>query len=401
MENVVVTKSYNFLGQPLQVTASEGRSNQFDNPTPYRTATVDYAYWGADRYFQQKAVRDQAARYSFTDYYTNAAPAGKRGQTYRVFDPKNAGFTLNTNAFVPPATASGNVWKYQLEPSSPTAYSAQFDYDVQGRPIDVWKLQRTTPSWGYVRTHTTYGGDGAPHWGQASQVVEDSGGINRTTQTLAYTSWGKASKVQDAKGQVFETSFDPDGQVNSVVRKDNGLNQTVVGYAYGASGIETGQPVSVTDGLSGVTQSIAYCPSGGGIGMPASVTETNGADAYSTSYTYDAAGDRRDCDLCDPSGTTRWGYFDYSQHGSPESPMRAFQTLCKLDSLGRRTPEEMHYGYDPMGRLVDAAFAQTPITSTGTGSPTSLLRVVHTTILLIQPLVGRTPTTITTQEGAF
>ena len=364
---VVSETSYNFLGAPLRRTSSETTISLMGSSTTQRTTTVDYAYWGADRYFQQKAVRDGAGRYSFTDYYPNTAPAGKRGQTYRVYDPKNAGFTLNTGIPVPPATAPGNVWKYQLEPSSPTAYAAQFDYDAQGRPTDVWKLQRTTPSWGYVRTHTTYGGDGAPHWGQASSVVEDSGGINRTTQTLAYTPWGKASKVQDAKGQVFETDFDPDGQVNSVVRKDVNPNVTVVSYAYGSSGLENGQPVSVTDGLSGVTQSIAYTPSGGGLGMPASVTETNGADSYSTSYGYTAAGDRATATYATPQGTTRWGYSDYVSVGDPTSGSRAFQTLCRLDASGARTPEEMHYVYGLGGQLQEATFAQTPYVDPSTG----------------------------------
>lgn len=39
---------------------------------------------------------------------------------------------------------------------------------------------------------------------------------------------------------------------------------------------------------------------------------------------------------------------------------RAFQTMRKLDASGNPTAEEFHYEFDAMGRLKEAAFAQTP-----------------------------------------
>ena len=365
IQSVTTTNSYNFMGQPLRSTLSSQEIVQGGQTNVTRAPTsVDHTYWGADKYYQLKATQDQGGRYSFTDYYPNTAPAGKRGQTYRVYDPKNGGITLDSNAALPGYATSATAWRYQVTPAT-SQYSAQFDYDAQGRPVDVWKLQSVTSSpWSYVRTHTSYGADGTPGWGQASQVVEDYGGINRTTATNAYTSWGKASDVIDAAGHEFVTSFDPDGLVQSVTRTDGGLNQTLVSYGYGSSGVANGQPTQVTDGLSGVTQTISYTLSGGGIGMPASVTETNGNDVYSTSYAYDAAGNRQTAAYATPSGTQRWGYYGYTQVGGT-SPQRAFTRLVRLDGAGNPTAEEMDYQYDTAGRLREATFAMSPAIANG------------------------------------
>jgi hypothetical protein len=48
----------------------------------------------------------------------------------------------------------------------------------------------------------------------------DGGASERTTYTLLYDSIGRAIKVQDAKGQIFETVYDLDGIVQSIKRND-------------------------------------------------------------------------------------------------------------------------------------------------------------------------------------
>jgi RHS repeat-associated protein len=359
-----VDTEYNFLGQPLSQVMREYQSEPYTGFYQTRSTAVDYAYWGKDKYYQQKAVRDQAGRYAFTDYYPETVDAGKRGQQYRLYDAKHAGFGLDTSIAVPAGTDSADVWKYRLKPSSPDAFSAQLDYDAQGRVTDVLKIRdaAVTP-WSYVQTHTTYGGNGAPHWGQANMVVEDYGGIGRTTQTLAYTSWGKAKTVQDANGRVFDTAFDADGVVQSVTRTDTNPDQTVLSYTYGTSGLTNGQVTSVADGLSGVVQTIGYTTAGGGKGLPASVTETQNGVTYSVGYAYNAAGDRVSTTYTTPNGIQRWAYADYVPTGSAAAgPTRVFQTLRKLDASGNPTKEEFHYAYDAAGRLRAAAFAQTPAT---------------------------------------
>jgi len=381
---VVTNYARNFMGAPLTATLNEYKYNG-QYLALVRTGSVEYAYWTAERYFQQKAVRDQAGRVSFTDYYPNTASAGCRGQVVRVFDAKRGGITGTT----------GTNWRYTVAVSDPSRCVAAFHdpsdsafgtpsegasggtgYDAKGRPTDVWKLQKapSNGAWTRVRTHTVYGSDGGSGgtWGQASQVVEDYGDashINRTTQSMGYTPWGKVRDVLDAAGRRFVTTFDKDGLVLGVTRTDQGGNQPIVTYGYGTSGVSNGQPTSVTDGLSGVVQEIGYVASGGGIGQPGYVKETNGGDVYRVDYTYGLSGDRATMAQAD-NGTTvaRWGYSDYVPVNDFGSSSRAFRTMVRLDvSTGAPTTEEFHYAYDPKGRLVATAFAQTP----QSGSPSA------------------------------
>lgn len=255
-------------------------------------------------------------------------------------------------------------------------HSAKFEYDSKGRATDVWKLQKTTTSpWTYVQTHTTYGADSTPIWGAATEVVEDygSGKINRTTQTLAYDSIGRATQVQDAAGHQFETTYDLDGKIESIDRIDVTPNVNMVSYTYGstANNIINGQVTQIVDGLSGVTQDFSYngASNGGATGQVALITETNGSASYSTAYTYTDQGDRDVATYTTPNGTSRWKYSDYISVGSPDSPKRAFQTLNRMNSTPASTAEEFHYSYDSSGRIINAAFAQTP--QTGGSAPTS------------------------------
>jgi len=59
--------------------------------------------------------------------------------------------------------------------------------------------------------------------------------------------------------------------------------------------------------------------------------------------------------------TARYGYTDYVPAGDPSPPSRIFQTMVKLDTSNNVTNEEFHYAYDGSGRLLQAAFAQTPV----------------------------------------
>lgn len=363
------TSTYNFMGNPLTKTVYEyegqGTTQTYDLK---RTAAIGYAYWGANKYYQQKAVKDQAGRYSYTDYYDSSATTGKKGQTYKVYDDKRTTFVENTGITIPttvPATPSGNYWKYRLEPQTDT-YSAKFDYDTKGRTTQVWKIQSTdTTPWTYVQTVTSYGADSSPIWGAATQVVEDYGGIARTTQTLEYDGSGRAIKVQDASGKIFKTNYDLDGVIQSIQRLDSGTSD-VVTYTYGTSGVTNGSVLSVTDNLSGVSQTMTYFTTGSSVGQIASVTETNGSDVYSSSYTYDNRGARETATYVTQaafgqSDTVTWKYADYTYVGEATQGQRAFQTLVLLNnSTGNPTSEEFHYAYDTGGRLRMATYGMTP-----------------------------------------
>ncbi|MBI1332266.1 MAG: hypothetical protein GC165_05250 [Armatimonadetes bacterium] len=371
------TNTYNFMGNPLTKVGSEytrsGSSMVLD-----RTTSTAYAYWGAEKYYQQKAIKDSYGRLSYTDYYDDQATQGKKGQTYRVYDQARADINVNTNIQPPDYVVQGQPsstwWRYQLEVSDPSDYSVLFDYDSKGRAIDVWKVQSTSTSpYTYVRSHTSYGADTDGSWGQANEVIEDYGGINRTTDTLAYDSKGRGVTIQDASGNEYHTTYlNDDDQIESIEKIDGSISTPVVTYTYGTTGVTNGQVLNFTDNLSGVSQSMTYSSSGISIGMPTSVTETNGSDTYSTSYTYNWAGDRDTSTYVTQSAlglsnTVKWQYHDYVDVGA-EQPSRIFQALTNIDaSTGNATSEEFHYALDSSGRPRQVTFAMTPQTWTPSG----------------------------------
>ncbi len=366
-EETLTTTSYNFQGKPLDSTVDEYEAPLTGGVIHNRSATTSYAYWDASKYYQQKAVKDPGGRISFTDYYTATdSNLGNRGQKYQVFDPKYGGVGLNTSITPPQNSQTQDAWRYQVYATA-GQYSGQFTYNSWGQPTQVLKLQSATvgtPStYRYVTTQSSYGNSTDGSWGQAKSVVEDYGGINRTTTNLGYTSWGKPNVVQDGAGHIFTTLYDPDGKVQNVT-----LNGSpVVTYTYGSLPGSNGQPTKVVDNLSGVEQDITYYgATGNGAGQPSTVIEWRGGTIDNTcDYFYGPSGDRIAAKYfqgSDTGGTllAAWGYYDYLSVGSPSKGAHAFQTLCKLDASGNRTGEEFHYAYDQQGRLFEAAFAQTP-----------------------------------------
>jgi hypothetical protein len=353
---VTTSTTYNFAGKPLYKTVVEhtNPNTQNTNITPpdvtYQTV---YAYCYATNYFPQNATQSdttlggsETVNYTYTDYYTNAAAAGSRGQKYLVYDPKCGAIT-----------ASGPQWQYNVAPGASGIYSGKYIYDSIGRCTQVYKLQSVSNTTGnYVETLITYGGSVPNNFGAATKVQEDYNGINRTTTTTAFTGWGKAEQVTDGAGHIFLTNFDNDGNVQSVYRKDSGLNQVVASYSY-----TSGLPTQVADGLSGVTDNISYDLTQGdpGAGQVLLTKETNGSVATQVGYGYSASGDRQSSQYVLPSETVNWGYYDYVNVGSPDKGKRVFQTVNRLNSNLSLSSEEFHYAYDSSGALYAAAFVQT------------------------------------------
>jgi RHS repeat-associated protein len=370
----IETTTYNFMGNKLSDEVVEGLEGEVmpNFYVTYRDATTCYAYWDGSKYFQQKAVMDPGGRFTYVDYYPSTAPPGTRGQQYQAFDNAHAGFYLNTSITPPSYASPSDYWKYQLTPTA-GQYTAQFAYDSVGRCTDVYKLQSTTTSpWTYVHTQTTYGANTDGSWGQANTVVEDQGGINRLTQTKAYTAWGKACDVVDAAGHEYVTGYDLDGNVLGVTRTDSGLNQMIAAYSYGTSGVSNGRVISSTDGLSGVNDSTTYQPSGYGAGQVAQVTESGGPNpSYSVNYAYNSGGERWRVTYATVNGTKQWQYDDYYEVCYGANLKRVPQTLTLLDQYGNPTSEQLQYAYDTAGRLIASGFAQTPAAgfTPSTGSP--------------------------------
>ncbi|MGV3615282.1 MAG: RHS repeat-associated core domain-containing protein [Fimbriimonas sp.] len=371
---------YNFMGNPLSKTAVESQqvAGVWSNTA---SRTTGYSYWGADKYFQQKIVKDPAGRYSMTDYYTSSDAQGFKGQAKTVYDERHADYGPISGWTAPPGTPSGDQWRYTYGVTSGVP-AAEFPlgsggepnaYDTKGRTTRVRKLQKVvagTPT--YVETRTTFGADVATIWGQAIMVTEAYGTPSaRTTETLEFTPEGKAKKLKDANGRILVTNYDADGVVQSVERIMGGVPQPVATYTYGTTGLLNGQPTQVVDNLSGVTLTFTYASTGAGIGQLAGVSQSNGTWSwpYSVSYTYGADGLRGRVTYDTPNGITKWEYLDYTRVGNPLKGSRVFQTLRKLNGSNQGTDEEMHYCYDSQGRLTNAMFAQ--VRQTGSGTPSS------------------------------
>lgn len=362
-ESMTVTKAgYNFLGRPLFTETSEGLLNS----PPTRVTRNEHSYWGADKYFQEMAVKDHNGRIQFTDYYPNTALPGEKGEAYRLYNSRVSSFAEDQSIPLPAGTLTENAWRYRLRPVSASSYANQFQYDSKGRQTIVSGLRSTqTTPWTYRKALLEYSTAAGPSNGQLVSTIEDYGGINRKSETLAFNSWGKAIKTRNAKGFIFETQYDNDGLVQSVVRTDVVPSKPILNVTYGATAgtASFGQPITVVDGQSGVTQALTYYNAGvaGAAGQIQSISHSGGGIAsYSTEYTYNPAGDREIATYNTPQGTERWGYYDYISIGDPGSPTRVFQTLVRLTSTGARTNEELHYHYALDGRLLAAAFAQTP-----------------------------------------
>jgi len=384
-EATITNTSYNFMGNPLEQSVTEQYWTVIADyrwythtPNITREAVSQWAYWGQSKYFQQMAALDPSGRISFTDYYASGTPGA--GQVYRQYAPSNNAVGINTTPYsqggpyVPAGTPAAEAWRYQIYLLHPNAYETQYicSTDPHGRITEVDKLG---PAGTYIATTSTYGADGAPAWGQATDVFEDATSSSpRHTQNKAYMSWGKPSDVIDGAGHEFVTSYDPDELVLSMTRTDVSPHQTLVSYTYGQTPPTQAQPISVTYGRvvqvvdnltgvtygTGVTDAIGYQTSGPGLGEIASITESGGGlPTYTVSYTFDTNGNRQTSTYATTNSSTSWGYYDYVYRGDPTNPSPAFQTMALL-SGGNRTSEEFHYDIDSGGRLLNAAFAQTP-----------------------------------------
>jgi RHS repeat-associated protein len=373
--------SYNYLGAPLKKRSFEANANA---TVPSRNVTTEYAYWGRDKAFQQKAVRSAAKtggteptasetskwRYSYTDYYpVTGAPAGHAGQTKETY-----GTGLDSNHSNTFNSSSAN-WRSDIAPASGAIRSSYFEYDSKGRASRIDKIRSITNGTAtYVRTLTEYdSGDGAPNFGNPLRVYEDATGANRLTETLQYDLAGRTLRSKDGNGRQFRTTYNLDGQISLVELFQNGSWEPLTTYTYGTSGIQNGQLVAVYElnEVTGADTSMGYSyhTTGPGIGQPNIVVEQRGALPAQATYSYNAAGERAAVEYLDRDGSSRkYVYGDYVQVGTSPG-QRVFQTMQKQQKSGNNwiaSPEEFHYAYDGSGRMLAATLAMNPSTTTVT-----------------------------------
>jgi len=371
VQKAVSTMTYNFRGAPL-TRVSVFSSDSGGGYSEVSRSEVGYAYHGADKYFQQKAMRAKVGsntwRYSYTDYYTDgefvtSGVGAARGMTKKVYDPKYGGITCTDE--------DEGDWRTHISPTTAN-YSAEFKYDAKGRVAEVNKLHNTTSTWVYVKTTTSYN-DGTLGWGLPYEVYEDqgTGKINRRTRTSAYDRAGRATQVLDGANRTFETTYNDRGQVELVKRTDTNPDVAIVSYTYGMTDgtAENGMVTLVQDELSGAATGVDYFGTGSGVaesnrGQVRVVMDDGLMQSdYNVWYSYDLAGRRAGVSYEFPyhstNGFMHYAYGDYLSVGAPEAPSYVFQTMTLLNDSEEPTAEEFHYRYDTAGRILASAFAQT------------------------------------------
>ncbi|MBA3725794.1 MAG: RHS repeat-associated core domain-containing protein [Armatimonadetes bacterium] len=361
---VTTTTNYNYFGAPLRKEVKEQRF-LFGSGPDENTKIIYYAYWGADKYYQQKAVRDPAGNISFTDYFTSTDSLGK-GQVKAVYDEKHSDFLYPFDPNNP------FPWRQNVAVTSGTP-SAQFTYDNVGRPLTVVKR---APQGATVTTRTTYS-DAPGTFGNATMVEEDFGGINRTTQTLDFDEVGRAIDVQDASGRVIRASYDDAGNV-TLVRRTSGTPKDLARYTYGTQYPgNKGMLLTATDHVSNLRQEITYFPVDvGNLGERGQVQRTRelnivllNPEIYRVDYTYNTAGDRASTKYTTPNGITEYTYADHIGVGTTDD-RRVFRTMTAVTNGGQGIQrEQFHHSYDSAGRLVHSAFMQSPFVVGGFEQP--------------------------------
>lgn len=405
----VENKTYNYFGNPLSQTGYESLM-QWGNTLSSRTNSVKYSYWGREKYYQQKAVWSvDADRYSFTDYFTRDAADGLKGQTRAVYSQGLDSTNNNATKFNPALTpwlldegftqdyvntiVQADRWRYSHPPLQQEANtdpiapvnvintstlpipSAMFNYDEKGRATEVYKLSKITsgtPT--YVKTISEYDATYPTH-GVAWKVTEAAGtSSERITKTLAMDLAGRATRVMDANGREFATTYDRDGRTLSVeLIVDNNwspISSTTYGPASPRS-VTSGVPIQ-TDSISNQSSLTIYItygpPSTTDPGSYGQVTEVAKMGLVSSvaKYKYDQLGNRTESRVTSGGGDQVVKYKDYIAVGAPLQQSYAYQTMIRMEEGTYPnvlfTPEEFHYLYDSSGRILETAFAQTPQT---------------------------------------
>lgn len=222
--------------------------NTFGNVTSHRVAGYPgeetYEYWNENKYFQKKTFTDMNGNTTTYNYGTSEDPIGKRGELLEVWDAcHNPG----------------------SNPDSPTNHvSFRYDYNEYGQ-----KTQETNTK--NVVTQYTYGDT----WGNLTQVVQDYGGIGRTT-SMFYDLSGRVTSSTDPEGQTKEVLYNKLGQPTTATFKfDDQSTEETVAYDYG----NNGQLESVSSDVNG-SITLNYEPGG------TRVSSIEDSEAGTTSYTY-------------------------------------------------------------------------------------------------------------------
>ena len=207
--------------------------------------------------------------------------------------------------------------------------TTHYVYDALGNVTQVINAKGEATSFGY------------DHQDRMTQVVDPLGGVT----AMAYDARGNATAVTNADGQTTTFQYDANGNISQVA---NPLGQTTL-LEHSLAGVPT-----ALQSPRGLRVQFTL----DSLGRVAVETKTGpGGLTASTSFTYDAAGNRTH--MTDANGGVwQYGYDDMGRLARTADPL-GNMTTYRYDALGNLTQKQLpggvctvDYSYDPLNRLV-------------------------------------------------
>ncbi len=268
--------------------------------------------------------------------------------------------------------------------TDPLGHTTRYEYDESGNRTTMFECWLDESNY---RSQAEYAYD---HRGRLISIVEDSGGINRTTQ-YEYDANDNRIKSIDPSGVATEHHYDPANRVERSVVDAGGLALETV-YEYDCADNLTGvrdpnghvtsyeydclhRRVRATDALGGTTDYIYFPPGGGGGGCSCGTPGSSlpkciiDAEGKITQYEYDAL-DRtisetrqigvQDCDRGPIDGVDATISYDYDPNGNQLSVhdpngntvSYTYSARDEVESMTNGSGETTAHEYDAAGNRV-------------------------------------------------
>jgi len=219
-----------------------------------------------------------------------------------------------------------------------------YEYDEFGDLVGVTDREENT-------TEFVYDADGRPHY--LEEIIDPLG---RSGVRTEYDDKGRLQKILDVNGEAVELVYDPDNSTQTV--RDVFDNPTT--YVYD----ERGNVVTEVDAVGKVVK--RTYDGDNNVKTETVITPESGPDGWTTSFTYDAGGNK--LTETDPLGnTTRWTYNRFGQVLTETNPVgqtttNAYSPNGNLLSVTDASGNVTNFSYDIRGNLLSVTDAKNRVT---------------------------------------
>lgn len=325
-------------GYSVRAFAYSPRGELATESLPYLATGTTYAGIGAaDEALQTSYEHDALGRVTSVSNVLGSTVTAYDQWMETTTDPLQNVRTLSRDAY-------GNIARIEEKPGS-TVYATSYTYDPNGRLLSL------TDGLGNVRAFT-YDGLGRRLSAQDLHAPADS---TYGTWTYAYDAAGNLDTRTDPKGQVV--SFTYDALNRPLTENFQGVTGTEVTYGYDSCTGGLGRLCSATS--TGATVRYVYNPRG----FTTSETRVIAGVTYTTTYTYDRAGNY--VTIGYPDNATIKYFHDASGR---------IDAVSRKQGSGAYAPVVTNIDYAPTGQISSKVYAN-GVTSTYTFDPDELYRL--------------------------